>query len=201
MKWQGEGSRILDFDIENRPLSYLGMDYTTAEITAIGWGWIEGDGLNGPYSVALTKKNTTYALLREFVKQWNRADIVTGHYILGHDIPIINGALTEAGLPILEDKLVQDTKVHLVKLKGISKSQENLGAMFGLGAPKVHMDTPKWREANRLTPDGIALTRERVEGDVVQHVELRDRLLAEGLLKPPAPWSAQAGGVVRAYTP
>lgn len=201
MRWQGEGLRILDFDIENRPLSYLGMDYTTAEITAIGWGWITPDTLDGPFSVALTKKNTTYSLLRTFVRQWEQADVVTGHYILGHDIPIINGALTEVGLPVLSDKLVQDTKVHLVKLKGISKSQENLAGMLGLDAPKVQMDTTKWREANRLTPEGIALTRERVEGDIVQHVELRDRLIEEGLLKPPAPWSAQAGGAVRAYTP
>lgn len=201
MRWQGEGLRILDFDIENRPLSYLGMDYTTAEITAIGWGWITPDVLDGPFSVTLTKKNTTYSLLRTFVRQWEQADVVTGHYILGHDIPIINGALTEVGLPVLSDKLVQDTKVHLVKLKGISKSQENLAGMLGLDAPKVQMDTTKWREANRLTPEGIALTRERVEGDIVQHVELRDRLIAEGLLKPPAPWSAQAGGAVRAYTP
>ena len=27
--------RVLDFDIENRPLSYLGSDFTTAEVTAI----------------------------------------------------------------------------------------------------------------------------------------------------------------------
>jgi hypothetical protein len=30
-----ERLRVLDFDIENRPLSYLGMDFTTAEITSI----------------------------------------------------------------------------------------------------------------------------------------------------------------------
>src|SRR5690606_12970728 len=35
--------RILDFDLENRPLSYLGEDWTSAEITAIGWSWIGSD--------------------------------------------------------------------------------------------------------------------------------------------------------------
>src|SRR5262245_59473495 len=28
-------ARVLDFDIENRPLSYLGQDFTTSEVTAI----------------------------------------------------------------------------------------------------------------------------------------------------------------------
>lgn len=202
MRWQGEGSRVLDFDIENRPLSYLGMDFTTAEITAIAWGWIEPDGyLDGPYSVVLTKDGRRRSILPEFVEQWDQADIVTGHYILGHDIPIINGALVEQGMPPLGDKLVQDTKVHLIRLKGISKSQENLAGMLGLDAPKIKMDTTKWREANRLTNEGIGLTIERVEGDIRQHAELRRRLLDEGLLKPPAPWSSNATGAVRTYTP
>ena len=33
--------RVLDFDIENRPLSYLGSDFTTAEVTAIAWAWCD----------------------------------------------------------------------------------------------------------------------------------------------------------------
>ncbi len=39
MKWEGEGLKILDFDMECRPLSYLGSDYTTDEVTAIAAGW------------------------------------------------------------------------------------------------------------------------------------------------------------------
>jgi hypothetical protein len=31
----------LDFDIENRPLTYLGSDFTTAEVTAIAWAWTD----------------------------------------------------------------------------------------------------------------------------------------------------------------
>jgi len=33
--------RILDFDIENRPLSYWIPDQPTAEITAIAWAWAD----------------------------------------------------------------------------------------------------------------------------------------------------------------
>jgi hypothetical protein len=33
--------RVLDFDIENRPLTYLGSDFTTAEVTAIAWAWTD----------------------------------------------------------------------------------------------------------------------------------------------------------------
>jgi hypothetical protein len=80
--------------------------------------------------------------------------MVTGHFLLGHDLPMIAGALLELGMPPLPDMLVQDTKVHLLRMKGISKSQESLGAMLGLESPKVQMNQAKWRAANRLTPEG-----------------------------------------------
>jgi hypothetical protein len=35
--------RVLDFDIENRPLSYWYDGKSTAEITAIAWWWIGED--------------------------------------------------------------------------------------------------------------------------------------------------------------
>ena len=62
--------------------------------------------------------------------------------------------------------------------------------MLGLNYPKVKMDQTKWRSANRLTPEGLALTRERVVGDVLQHIELRQRLLDLGYLCPPTLWSS-----------
>ena len=58
--------------------------------------------------------------------------------------------------------------------------------MLGIDAPKVQMDQKKWREANRLTPEGIALTKERVVGDVIQHMELRNALIELGWLDPPS---------------
>lgn len=53
------------------------------------------------------------------------------------------------------------------------------------------MSQPAWREANRLTPDGVALTKKRVIDDVVQHRALRAKLIERGVLKPPSVWRPQ----------
>lgn len=177
--------RVLDFDIENRPLSYLGSDFTTAEVTAIAWAWCDRPD---DVTVYLLGETDLIDILRRFVDAFNTADMVTGHYIIGHDLPMVNGALMECGLPPLPDRLVQDTKVHLITAKGISKSQESLGAMFHLDAPKVQMNQSKWRAANRLTPAGLAEVRQRVVGDVRQHIELRQTLLDRQLLRAPSVW-------------
>jgi hypothetical protein len=193
--------RVLDFDIENRPLSYLGSDFTTAEITAIAWAWSD-DPVNATcYLLDLHRGyETGLAMLEAFVQVFNRADMVTGHYITGHDLPMINGALTEYGLPALSDKLAHDTKVHLIKRKGMSGSQESIGAMLKLDHPKVQMNQAKWRDANRLTVEGMALARERVIGDVRQHIEMRARLLEKGYLRPPQIWKS-GSAITEAYTP
>ena len=188
--------RVLDFDIENRPLSFLGSDFTTAEVTAIAWAWTDADDV----TVRLLGETPLLDILREFVDAYNTADMVTGHFIVGHDLPMLNGALMECGLPPLADKLVQDTNVHLMRAKGISKSQESLGAMFHLDAPKVSMNQSKWRAANRLTPEGLKEVRERVVGDVRQHMELRRVLLERGMLAPPKMWRSGAAPA-EPYTP
>jgi hypothetical protein len=187
--------RVLDFDIENRPLTYLGSDFTTAEVTAIAWAWDADD-----VTVYLLGEHPLRYILERFVEAYNEADMVTGHYIKGHDLPMVNGALVECGMPSLQDKLVQDTKTDLIALKGISKSQESLGSMFRLDQPKVQMNQTKWRAANRLTPEGLAEVRERVVGDVRQHIAMRQRLLDLGYLAGPRVWRS---GVARveAYQP
>lgn len=177
--------KVLDFDIENRPLSYWYDGQTTAEITAIAAGYTP-DAIDcwtlGPHGGGYED------MLRSFLKAYNEADMVTGHFIRKHDLPIINGALLELGWAPLASKLTSDTKLDLVKRKDLAVSQEALAAMLGLPEPKRHMTQGDWREANRLTPVGIAKTKERVIGDVVQHMELRRRLLEIGALHPPKVW-------------
>jgi hypothetical protein len=189
--------RVLDFDIENRPLSYLGSDFTTAEITAIAWAWCDQPD---DVTCVLLGEVDPVEMLQRFVAAYNQADLVTGHYITGHDLPQINAALMEYRLPTLRDVLVQDTKTQLVRRKGISGSQESLAAMLLLEHDKVQMNQIKWRAANRLTPEGLALTRERVVGDVKQHMEMRQKLLDLGYLSAPVIWR---GGTapVEPYSP
>ena len=177
---------ILDFDIENRPLSYWIPDRPTAEVTAIAWSW------EGSYQVQcelLTpREHSMVDMLVMFKQAYNHADIVTGHYIRRHDLPIINGAMVENGLTPLKPKLTSDTKLDLIKWKDLPQSQEYLGEMFGIAAPKVNMSQHAWREANRLSEAGQEATETRVKADVIQHKLLRRTLVAEGLLKPPRVW-------------
>jgi hypothetical protein len=179
-------ARVLDFDIENRPLSYLGSDFTTAEVTAIAWAWVDQPS---KVTVRLLGERALPEILREFLSAYAQADLVTGHYITGHDLPMLNGALMECRMAPLPPKMVSDTKVHLIRSKGLSMSQESLGAMFRLDAQKVSMNQHKWRAANRLTPKGLAEVRKRVTGDVRQHMQLRQELLACGYLGPARMWS------------
>jgi hypothetical protein len=177
--------RILDFDIENRPLSYLGMDFTTAEITSIAASF-HGEDAIYTWLLGVDEMDD---ILSGFEVLYNNADIVTGHYIRRHDLPLIEDMRFEFGHAPLGRKLTADTKLDLIAgSRGVSKSQENLSAMLELFEPKVQMNTPKWRMANRLTEEGIALTRERVEGDIVQHKALYNALLAEDRLGPPVLW-------------
>jgi hypothetical protein len=88
----------------------------------------------------------------------------------------------------------------MIRSKGLSLSQESLGAMFRLDHQKVVMNQSKWRAANRLTPEGLAEVRHRVTGDVKQHMQLRRELLEHGYLAPPKMWRSGAAKV-EGYVP
>ncbi len=185
MKFTIEPARILDFDIENRPLSYLGNDYTTAEVTAIAASF----GLEDTIHCWLLGRHEPEFMLSEFVRMYDEADIVTGHYIRKHDLPIINGALLEYGMPALGPKLVCDTKEDLRPIKDISQSQESLADMLHTVYKKIHMTQRDWRAANRL--EEIEAAQRRVVNDVRQHQELRLKLVELRMLEPPSIWSAK----------
>ena len=189
--------RVLDFDVEARPLHWISGDYVSKEITAIAWAWCDA-----PEDVTcyLLGETDPVVMLLRFREAFQTADMVTGHYIRGYDLPMVNGALTEYQLPSLPDKLSQDTKIDLIRRQGLSGSQENIGTMLGLEHPKVKMDQRSWRDANRLTPEGREKTRARVVGDVRQHIEMRARLLELGYLTAPVVWKGGAAPV-EAYTP
>lgn len=177
--------RVLDFDVEARPLSWIASDYVSKEITAIAWAWTDQ-----PEDVTcyLLGETDPVQFLRAFLDAFNAADMVSGHWVTGYDLPMVNGALMEYRLPVLGDKLACDTKSHLVRQAGLSMSQESLGAMLRLEQKKVQMNQAKWRDANRLTPEGLTAARERVTGDVKQHMALRQELNALGYLCPPRVW-------------
>ena len=179
--------RILDFDIENRPLSYLGSDYTTGEVTSIAWSFLDEHDVHCEVLTPSIEASTR-RMFKRFLEAYNEADIVTGHYIRKHDLPVLSGAMLEYGFT-LTSKLTSDTKLDLIKAKYLSASQESLAGMFELDAHKHHMSQPEWRKANRLTPEGIEATKKRVIDDVLQHKALRAKLVEVGALKPPRVWN------------
>lgn len=178
--------RVLDLDIENRPLSYWFDGESTADITAIAWSWVGQKRV----SVALQDSDPSSIgkMLERFCAAYERADVVTAHNIRGHDLPIINGALAEIGMPLLRPKLSSDTLRDIPRWKSLPKSQEYLCEMLHLPAEKVRMSQASWRDANRLTKAGMPKARERVRQDVIQHKALRERLLEIGWLRAPRMW-------------
>lgn len=177
--------RVLDFDIENRPLSYWYDGQTTAELTGFAMAWADDPD---SMSVFLLGRDDMDYALRFFVDAYNAADMVTGHYIRRHDLPHMNSELMERGMAPLGEKLTQDTKLDFVKKGDQPATQEYLAELFGVEAPKYTMTQHDWRRANRLTREGLDYTKVRCVGDVVQHMELRQKMLAAGVLHEPKVW-------------
>lgn len=175
--------RILDWDLENRPLSYWGEN-GTAEITAIASCWADDPS---SMEVFLLGKVSFEEMILGFLTRYNTAGMVTGHNLRSHDLPMVNGALIEMGLPNLKPISVQDTYLDMKKRKGIPASQEYLLSLFNIGE-KVHMTQNDWRQSNRLSIEGLEKTSERVVGDVQDHMKLRLEMLRRGLLRAPKVW-------------
>ena len=193
--------RVLCFDLENRPLAYWYDGQTTSEITAFGWKWADEDdvrvmvlGRDGGYLEPGSKKRGVGVVRdADFAHAWfrdelARADLVYGHNIRKHDLPMFNAWLLRLQLDPLPPLLTTDTLRDYPKRNGMSASLENLAAMYDLGGEKFGMSQPMWERANRLTDDGVALARKRVVSDVLLQERLRDKLLSLGLLKEPRRW-------------
>jgi len=122
-----DAPRILCFDMEARPLGWYGGDFTHKEVTMISSAWID-DPEGTMKTFILTKRDGSGRKMAEaFLRRYNQADIVVGHYLRGFDLPLLNSTCLDLGLPPLKPIRVQDTKGDLLKLHGLSKSMENLG--------------------------------------------------------------------------
>src|SRR4051812_11930508 len=101
--------RILDFDVECRPLAWYGGDWVTKQPTAIAWKFIGEPGGIGVAWIGASDRSSRVLdeerlMLLAFVDAYDSADVVTGHYIRGFDLPLINGALDRLCLPGLGPK-------------------------------------------------------------------------------------------------
>jgi DNA polymerase elongation subunit (family B) len=195
--------RILDFDTECRPMHY--SDWRPeSQITAIAWAWVDDDPpyvdqhnkIIRPeaavhYNVLEQDLSNEQDMLEEFLKAYDEADVVVGHYIRKHDLPLLNDHCVRAGIrPISErgGKWTIDTKQDFVQGKALGASQDNLSVMLELDNAKHHMSGADWRRANSLTPAGQAGSITRVTSDVRQNIELYQALKARGALRPMRRW-------------
>jgi hypothetical protein len=177
--------RILDFDTECRPMHYNEWR-PESQITAIAWSWVGSPIVK---SAALKQSLVNEDdMLERFLEDYDKADMVQGHYIRKHDLPLLSDHVLRSGLGRLASKLTQDTQADLVSVKSLGKSQDNLAMTFDLAEEKHHMTGADWREANSLSPEGTEATLVRVISDVIQHKALTARLLEEGLLSAPRIW-------------
>jgi hypothetical protein len=182
--------RILDFDSECRPMHYAEWR-PESQITAIAWAWAERSSPRIYHNVLEQDLSNERDMLEEFLKVYDQADVVMGHYILRHDLPLINDHCIRLGLlPISErgGKWVIDTKVNAPQIKALGMSQDNLSVMLNLTNAKHHMSGADWRIANSLTPEGKADSVERVTSDVRQNIELYHALQSRGALRPMKRW-------------
>lgn len=187
---------ILDFDTECRPMHYSEWR-PESQITAYGWAWVPVPGTKYAkgsvihYSVLQQDMANERDMLEEFLKAYDEADIVMGHYIRKHDLPLLNDHCIRLGLkPISErgGKWTIDTKMDVPQIKALGLSQDNLSVMLGLTNAKHHMSGADWRVANSLTPEGQADAIERVTSDVRQNIELYQALKEHGALRRMQRW-------------
>jgi hypothetical protein len=186
----------LCFDLENRPLAYWYDGNPTSEITAFGWKWSDQDKVHSLLLMSdgwfqwsngmRVSDEFGYQLFTEALK---KADIVYGHNIRRHDLPMLNAGLLRRQLPVLPSLLTSDTLTDYPKRAGMSRSLENLAAMYGLEGEKYHMSQPAWEKANRLTDDGMELARKRVVEDVLLQERLLLKLKELKILKPARRWN------------
>lgn len=177
--------KILDFDTECRPMHYSEWR-PESQITAIAWSWI-GSALVDSVVLAQDEWNET-AMLEVFLEAYDAADMVTGHYIRRHDLPLLNDHSLRLLAGPIKSKMVQDTMTDMTSVKSLGKSQDNLAVTLGVAETKHHMTGADWRLANSLVPDGQDLARKRVTMDVEQHKAIRAELLAMGALGTPEVW-------------
>lgn len=197
--------KILDLDVECRPMAWYAGDMVTKEITSIAWRFV--DEPENATRCWLLEPSTTWAAhkakrrkgLEAFLAAYNAADLVTGHYIRGFDLPLINAACFRLGLAPLPQKLSEDTKSDLTKMGGLSKSQENLAAYLDAKHEKPNMNTHLWEVANALVREGRQETKRRVVGDVDMHIEFRNSLIETGHLCRPRVWYPTANGASARY--
>ena len=180
-------AKILDFDLETLAAGFADPEWVPQKITVAAWSWIGSDrvyslstGKDGFFSRKLRAKR-----LKPLLAAIEKADVLTGHNIFRFDLKVLNAECIRCGLPGMKPQRVEDT-IRLPRTKGLKKGQDDLSVMVGGHLKKKTMNWSEWEQA--YEKDGWPEVIERCKMDVLQHKELRQKLLDDGRLKAPCIW-------------
>jgi DNA polymerase elongation subunit (family B) len=156
--------------------------------TVTAWAYSWGDGIvvdalpvRSFYDVEARRR-----FLEPLYAAIGQADVVTGHNLLRFDLPILQAEAMRLGMPSLEPVLVQDT-IRMPRAKGFKKGQDNLGVLLDVPAEKLALNFQQWADAY-AEPD-LWTVKDRVAGDVRQHMQIREAMKQRGWLSAPRKWS------------
>ena len=179
--------RILDFDTESLAAGFADPEWVPQKITCSAWSWVGEDvvhhricGIRGFFIPEVRAKS-----LRPLVAAIRQADIVRGHNLARHDLPVLNAECLRLGLGPLPPLQVQDS-IKIVRTKGFKKGQDNLARLLKLEKEKLAMDWQAWEDA--YAEAGWPTVIARCVSDVEQHKQLWDAMSAAGWLKPMTVW-------------
>jgi DNA polymerase elongation subunit (family B) len=180
--------RILSFDVETVASGFADPEWVPQKITCVAWSWVGEDevhvrdcGVQGLFH----RPQRRVEMLRPLLDAMNEATMLTGHNILRFDLPVINAECLRLGLEPLGPFCVQDT-MRVWKSKGFKKGQDNIGGLLKTPTKKQSMDWQQWEDA--YEEKGWETIRSRASSDVQMHKEMRERMIARGMLRPPTTW-------------
>lgn len=188
-KWSGNGKSILHLDCEALSAGYPTGSWNKVpqKMTAIAWSWAGNDnvevitcGKKGIFDESVRAK-----MISKILPILEKADILSGHYLRGFDMPLFVEECHRLNLPIPSSKFVLDT---MDLPKGVmKKGLDNLAVIYDLPVEKMALNWAHWYKAyGNPTWDEI---EQRVASDVV----LQKYVLAEQqkrkIQKPPKRWS------------
>jgi DNA polymerase elongation subunit (family B) len=180
---------ILDFDIETVAAGFADPDWVPQKITCVAWSWIGEDKVEsrvcGPTGI-FGDPSLRARMLEPLLAEIEKADVLTGHNIIRFDLPIVNAECMRLGLEPIRRTRVQDTML-LVRSKGFKKGQDNLASLFHAPEQKMNLNWQEWQDA--YDEDGWGTIRKRCESDVISHKQIREKLVALGLVKTVRYWN------------
>lgn len=181
------GRRYLDFDLEAVAAGYADPNWVPHTVTAWAYCWYGTDDVH----VQTLPVESFYSVpdrqrfLQPLLAVLEAADVLCGHNLLRFDLPVLQAEVMRLGLPSLLACTVEDT-IRLPRSKGFKKGQDNLGVLLDVPLEKLPLNYQQWQNAY-AEPD-LATVKERVVGDVRQHMLIREQMRQRGWLKPPRVW-------------